>query len=70
MNVLWYKVALSKDPPKNGGQNWPSKWTLKTRWSNNWVKIDYECDVIRSGSWIWDLLKSGGQNWAQLKVEF
>ena len=37
--------------------------------SNNWVKIDYECDLIRSGSWTWDPLKSGGQNWAQLKIE-
>ena len=37
--------------------------------SNNWVKIDYECDFIRSGSWTWDLLKSGGQNLVELKIE-
>ena len=37
--------------------------------SNIWVKIDYERDLIRIGLWTWYLLKSGGQNLVELKIE-
>ena len=49
-------------------QNWTSKWGLKNYLAHQLCQ-NYECASEQSCWWSKDLPKSGGQNWAQLKIQ-
>ena len=82
MNVLQYKVVHDLKIYQKLEDKIEPSWKLSFKvelknkmaheWagsSNIWVKIDYERDLIRIGLWTWYLLKSGGQNLVELKIE-